>query len=581
MFTIKRKNLVASLIVTSIATGAWVAPAVGDDAIVAADPSPQAQGSIPENPKEKLPKNVANDIPNDATMVAPDLAVVDGGQVKNVETGQTVTDPAIVGTKTTPPDPLDRTNGKRFIPVDVADVRAAMGQGGATPKNTSGTSGTSSVSNALGINTPTFESVPAVVSKTGGVIQPTALQGNGTGVYWGWYNNTPAFFDGYGTLFAQQAKGVIDVSKHQGIIDWNQVKASGVDGAIIRIGFGAGNPPDSQALRNISEAKRLGIPFGVYLYSYADTPSMASEEGWSTVSLLRQLGVQPGDLAYPVYYDLENWQWTGHTPPTDPAVYEQIVNNWWWQLQNAGYNNLSVYSYRYYLNTALNAVSIHQRTHWVAVYGKSPGFAYPANFRGWQYYSQGQIPGIVGNVDINAFGNKEFNEPLQATWIMRPEHIDVGVILPNYASSDVQYLIQTYNVNTKTWKTLSPWGTSNWASWLDNKGVYWLHAKARDKNTGKILGERTIPFNYTPGTTAINGTYAGFVKDGVLLGISSNNPNARFSVKIFDYGRQQWVAQFSGQWSIWKPTPGVYWTHYEVYTSDGRLAETRTYAFGV
>ena len=59
--------------------------------------------------------------------------------------------------------------------------------------------------------------------------------------------------------------------------------------------------------------------------------------------------VRASDLAYPVYYDLEKWTWKGHQPPTDPNVYNDIVNNWYGALQSAGYKNLGVYSYTSYL----------------------------------------------------------------------------------------------------------------------------------------------------------------------------------------------------------------------------------------
>ena len=73
-----------------------------------------------------------------------------------------------------------------------------------------------------------------------------------------------------------------------------------------------GNNADKKAQRNISGCKRLGIPFGIYWYSYADTPALAKEEGTDVVAKLKQFGVNPSDLAYPVYYDLEKWTWEGH-----------------------------------------------------------------------------------------------------------------------------------------------------------------------------------------------------------------------------------------------------------------------------
>ena len=72
---------------------------------------------------------------------------------------------------------------------------------------------------------------------------------------------------------------LIDVSKHQGIIDWDKVKKFGIEGAIIRCGFGSNKTvnDDSQFKRNIEECIRLDIPCGVYLYSYAKTIEQAKD----------------------------------------------------------------------------------------------------------------------------------------------------------------------------------------------------------------------------------------------------------------------------------------------------------------
>ena len=72
----------------------------------------------------------------------------------------------------------------------------------------------------------------------------------------------------------------IDVSEHNGIIDWAQVKASGIDFAIIRCGYGMDqtDQDDKQWLRNVTECERLGIPYGVYIYSYATNTDRAKSE---------------------------------------------------------------------------------------------------------------------------------------------------------------------------------------------------------------------------------------------------------------------------------------------------------------
>ena len=330
----------------------------------------QSQDSMPDNPNAKLPGTVSDEISDDATVVSEDLAVTPEGEVKNIETGETVTDATLVGTQDQQPDPLAKTNGESFIPVSAEDVKNAVADAN---------------------------------------VQLSKFESNEYGAHWGTYNNTKAFFDYQNNLFVQQAKGVIDVSEWQGDIDWAKAKADGVEGVIIRLGYGEGNNADKKAQRNISECKRLGIPFGIYWYSYADTPSIAKEEGADVVAKLKQFGVNASDLAYPAYYDLEKWTWEGHQPPTDPNVYNDIVNNWYSALQSAGYKNLSVYSYTSYLQGPLKHADIYAKTTWVAQYGARMGFdSFPTDSRGWQYTSSGKVDGISGNVDMNAFGNKAY-----------------------------------------------------------------------------------------------------------------------------------------------------------------------------
>lgn len=503
----------------------------------------QSQDSMPDNPNAKLPDNVSDEISDDATVVSEDLAVTPEGEVKNIETGEIVTDPTLVGTKDQQPDPLAKTNGESFIPVSAEDVKNAVADAN---------------------------------------VQLSKFESNEYGAHWGTYNNSKAFFDYQNNLFVQQAKGVIDVSGWQGDIDWAKAKADGVEGAIIRLGYGEGNNADKKAQRNISECKRLGIPFGIYWYSYADTPSIAKEEGTDVVAKLKQFGVNPSDLAYPVYYDLEKWTWEGHQPPTDPNVYNNIVNNWYSALQSAGYKNLGVYSYTSYLQGPLKHADIYAKTTWVAQYGARMGFdSFPTNSRGWQYTSSGKVNGISGNVDMNAFGNKEYESLINLLWVVRDEDIAVGASV-NAPYADLEYKWQSYNVNTGKWKTIANWNSANWAGWSDDVGTYWLHLEVRDAASKISVGEKTIAFAYVPGSKRINATYAGWQSKDVLLGVSSDNAQGRYKIKIYDVNKQQWVAGFNGQWAVWeKPSKGIYWTHFELYTSNGKLVETKTYAFGV
>lgn len=348
------------------------------------DDAQNSSNSMPDNPNATLPETVSENISDDSTVVSENLAVTPEGDVQNIETGETVTDAQLVGTQSQQPDPLAKTDGESFIPVSASDVKDAVEQ-------------------------PVKQSAEQSSLKGGSTVRLTKFESNEYGAHWGTYNGTKAFFDYRNNLFVQQAKGVIDVSSWQGDVDWAKAKADGVEGAIIRLGYGWGNYADAKAQRNINECKRLGIPFGIYWYSYAYDANCARAEGNDVAAKLRQMGVSPNDLKYPVYYDLEKWTWAGHTPPTNPNVYSGMADAWYGALQSAGYKNLGVYSYTSYLQGPLNNSSIYAKTRWVAQYGARMEFpSFGTNDRGWQYTSSGHINGISGSVDMNAFGSKNY-----------------------------------------------------------------------------------------------------------------------------------------------------------------------------
>lgn len=348
------------------------------------DDAQNSSNSMPDNPYATLPETVSENISDDSTVVSENLAVTPEGDVQNIETGETVTDAQLVGTQSQQPDPLAKTDGESFIPVSALDVKDAVEQS-------------------------VKQSVEQSSLKGGSTVRLAKFESNEYGAHWGTYNGTKAFFDYRNNLFVQQAKGVIDVSSWQGDVDWAKAKADGVEGAIIRLGYGWGNYADAKAQRNINECKRLGIPFGIYWYSYAYDANCARAEGNDVAAKLRQMGVSPNDLKYPVYYDLEKWTWAGHTPPTNPNVYSGMADAWYGALQSAGYKNLGVYSYTSYLQGPLNNSNIYAKTRWVAQYGAQMGYnAFDTNDRGWQYTSSGHINGISGSVDMNAFGSKNY-----------------------------------------------------------------------------------------------------------------------------------------------------------------------------
>jgi GH25 family lysozyme M1 (1,4-beta-N-acetylmuramidase) len=186
----------------------------------------------------------------------------------------------------------------------------------------------------------------------------------------------------------------IDVSYHQGTIDWEKVKNSGqVDFAIIRCGIGMDqtNQDDTQWENNTSECERLGIPYGTFLYSYADTVEKARSEAQHVVRL-----VQGKNLTYPIYYDMED---NSVMNKIDSKTAGEIAQTFLNTLEANGYKNVAVYSSKSLFETKLTADIFNRYPRWVAHYNDTCG--YQGSYHMWQYTNKGQIDGITGNVDLD------------------------------------------------------------------------------------------------------------------------------------------------------------------------------------
>ena len=177
---------------------------------------------------------------------------------------------------------------------------------------------------------------------------------------------------------------VIDVSEHQGTINWDAVKGH-IDGAILRCGYGdnIASQDDKQWNRNADECTRLGIPFGVYIYSYATSDAQARSEAEHVLRL-----VNGYKLSYPIYLDLE--QAGTETGAIQRAnIFGDII-------ENAGYW-CGVYANTNWWTNYL--VGLERFVKWVAQYNSV--CTYQGTYDIWQYTSGGSVPGISGNVDMN------------------------------------------------------------------------------------------------------------------------------------------------------------------------------------
>lgn len=182
---------------------------------------------------------------------------------------------------------------------------------------------------------------------------------------------------------------LIDVSTHQGNIDW-QVAKKHIDGVIIRCGYGSDqkSQDDKKFVQNVESCIRYGIPFGVYIYSYAKTIEAAKSEA---NHVLRLLEPYKGKLSFPVYLDLEE-------PGTEKGAVERAIvfGN---IIEKEGYW-CGIYANQYWWKTFLKG-KLNRFTKWIAKYSNNKPTGISGDYDIWQYTSKGYIPGIEGNVDVN------------------------------------------------------------------------------------------------------------------------------------------------------------------------------------
>lgn len=324
-----------------------------------------------------------------------------------------------------------------------------------------------------------------------------ARAGNGS-PYWGGSNASKTFYNGYDEVFASPALKVIDVSEWQGTIDWNKVKNSGVDAVILRFAHSTSHF-DKQFERNLSEIRRLGIPFGLYIFSTAQNSNDATSEAYFTQQIVSKYGLY--DLSLPIFYDLEAFYDSNGNPmsPNSASAYEGIVNAYFNTLSGFGINNVSIYSGRWFTDTYLKAASVRPRVSWIAEYGPKLKTSFScAGQYGWQYTSSERLDGITANtVDMSAFSSADFVNVLN---------------LPDFALADGTYYIDSIakdssSVTVAEDESLSLYGAQGMANQrfileLAGSGAY----RIKNEATGRYLS--VVDGNAQSGSTVVQAAYA-------------------------------------------------------------------------
>lgn len=196
----------------------------------------------------------------------------------------------------------------------------------------------------------------------------------------------------------------IDVSKHNGTIDWQKVKNSGtVDFAVIRAGYGRLiSQKDIQFERNYSECKKYNIPVGAYWYSYAKSvPEIQTE---ARVFLQAIKGKQ---FEYPVYLDFEEKSQFN----LGKAKCSEMAEAFLTVLEENGYY-AGMYSSKSHLENYFTEDILNHYTIWVAHYGVSKT-SYKYSYDIWQYSESGSVSGINHKCDLNYCYKEDFPEVIK------------------------------------------------------------------------------------------------------------------------------------------------------------------------
>lgn len=201
-------------------------------------------------------------------------------------------------------------------------------------------------------------------------------------------------FNADGSLQVNGIMG-IDVSKHNGNIDWNAVKNAGVNFVIIRCGYRGSATgvlvEDQRFKSNIQGAAAAGLKVGIYFFSQAVNEIEAVEEASMTIDLIRRYSI-----TYPVYMDVE--EANGRADKLDAAARTRVIRAFCETVRASGYT-AGVYASKSWLAEEMNAGELSNYKIWLAQYAATP--SYGGRYEMWQYSRRGQISGIPEKVDLN------------------------------------------------------------------------------------------------------------------------------------------------------------------------------------
>ncbi len=216
--------------------------------------------------------------------------------------------------------------------------------------------------------------------------------------------NVAYVFDSDGILGGGSGSGVagIDVSTYQRGVDWNKVKAAGIEFVIVRAGFrgwGSGMiVEDSMFYSHVTGAQAAGLKVGVYFFSQAINEAEAVEEASAVISLLNKYNFH---ISYPICIDTE---WSGGNPGRadniSRAERTKVCIAFCETVRNAGYVPM-IYASKAWLEYYVYVNQLNSYKIWLAHYTGGSKSSYTGHYEMWQYTGSGHVDGIPSAVDLN------------------------------------------------------------------------------------------------------------------------------------------------------------------------------------
>lgn len=281
----------------------------------------------------------------------------------------------------------------------------------------------------------------------------------------------------------------IDISHHQGNIDFNALKGN-IDFAMVRTSYGAFYE-DRNYKQNIAGLESIGVPYGLYHFSYATDVAGAKKEAEGFINLIKNY--KP---LYPVVIDMES---SDRTADVRGETLVDIASTFCQMVEDAGYY-VMIYANLDYLNNKLNSSKLNEYDKWLAQWSSKP--TYNKEFGMWQYSSKGSMPGISGNVDLD-IAYKDYPTIIKENNLNN--YNGNGGQEPEIPSEEINYVVKK---NDTLSGIASKYGTTYQA----------LASYNNISNPNKIYPGQIIKI---PGNGSINPTTYIVKKNDTLSGIAS------------------------------------------------------------